>query len=150
MCINPKTMKMKGSGFKRNREVTNPKRSRISLQSFRATLFLKFTIEMPPRPPPDLKSRIFPDFPGFSVGNRLFFNIINAPGQLGAALGSIKGHFVPDCCKFSEHFLACLLSILQDRPRNHLGPFSNISRISGNCDMSCKGGKGGRLGPHVE
>ena len=42
-----------------NQKVTSPKRSRIILRSFKATLFLTFTIKMSPRPPQTPK----PDFP---------------------------------------------------------------------------------------
>ena len=57
-----------------NRKVTNPKWTWIIIRSFRAYLFLKFTIKMSPPtpPPPDPKSGCFWKFPGFSIGNQIF------------------------------------------------------------------------------
>ena len=59
----PKTTKMEGVGVlpKWNRKVTSPKSSRIILRSFWATLFSKFTVEMPPPPqtPNQAFSRLF-------------------------------------------------------------------------------------------
>ena len=56
-----------------NLKATSSKWSRTILRSFRASLFSKFTIKWPPRPPPtDPKTAILLDVPGFSVGNMLF------------------------------------------------------------------------------
>ena len=63
---NPKIMKMRTfRGFpKWSRKVTSPKWSRIIRRSFRATLFLKFTIKMVPPPCSETPD---PEFPSFFV-----------------------------------------------------------------------------------
>ena len=53
-------------------KVTSPKRSRITLRSSWANLFLKFTIKLPHPDPPRPRIRIFNGSLGFSVGNHFF------------------------------------------------------------------------------
>ena len=72
-----RTRPMQMRGFrvfpKWNRNVTNPRWSRIILRSFWPPLFSTSKIKMGPQTPPDPKTRISTDFPGFPTGNLPFF-----------------------------------------------------------------------------
>ena len=67
------------SGFrvfsKRDRKVTSPKRSRIFLWSFWATLIIIYSNAFPQTSPVS-KFRIFLDFLGVSIGNQLSFGLV--------------------------------------------------------------------------